>query len=145
MPKNKIGLQFTGWKEMMAGIDKVAGEAGLKQATEAALKASKAHIDKKVDSVMTKGNMPAGGKYWTGETKKSLDKNFEVDWQGYTGSIEIGFDLEDSGIRSIFLMYGTPRMSPVSGLKDAFYGKKTKDEVRKIQKEAIQKYIERNL
>lgn len=145
MAKNKIGLQFNGWKELMAGIDKVAGESGLKQATEDALKASKQYVDNKVDSVMVKGNMPARGRYWTGETKKSLNKDMTVKWQGFTGEIEIGFDLEKSGLASIYLMYGTPRMSKVDALYDAFYGKKTKAEIRKIQKEAIQKYIERNL
>lgn len=145
MAKNKIGLQFNGWKELMAGIDKVAGESGLKQATEDALKASKQYVDNKVDSVMVKGNMPARGRYWTGETKKSLNKDMTVKWQGFTGEIEIGFDLEKSGLVSIYLMYGTPRMSKVDALYDAFYGKKTKAEIRKIQKEAIQKYIERNL
>lgn len=145
MAKNKIGLQFNGWKELIAGIDKVAGESGLKQATEDALKASKQYVDNKVDSVMVKGNMPARGRYWTGETKKSLNKDMTVKWQGFTGEIEIGFDLEKSGFVSIYLMYGTPRMSKVDALYDAFYGKKTKAEIRKIQKEAIQKYIERNL
>lgn len=145
MAKNKIGLQFDGWKELMAGIDKVAGESGLKQATEDALKASKQYVDNKVNSVMVKGNMPARGRYWTGETKKSLNKDMTVDWQGFTAEIEIGFNLEKSGMTSIFLMYGTPRMSKVDALYDAFYGKKTKAEIRKIQKEAIQKYIERNL
>lgn len=145
MAKNKIGLQFNGWKELMAGIDKVAGESGLKQATEDALKASKQYVDNKVDSVMVKGNMSARGRYWTGETKKSLNKDMTVKWQGFTGEIEIGFDLEKSGLVSIYLMYGTPRMSKVDALYDAFYGKKTKAEIRKIQKEAIQKYIERNL
>lgn len=145
MAKNRIGLQFKGWKELMAGIDKVAGESGLKQATEDALKESKQYVDNKVDSVMVKGNMPARGRYWTGETKKSLNKDMTVDWQGFTAEIEIGFDLEKSGLVSIYLMYGTPRMSKVDVLYDAFYGKKTKAEIRKIQKEAIQKYIERNL
>ena len=146
MAKNRIGLQFKGWKELMAGIDKVAGESGLKQATESALKASKQYVDSKVNSVMVKGNMPARGKYWRGgETKKSLRKDMTVNWQGFTAEIKVGFDLEKSGLKSIFLMYGTPRMSKVDALYDAFYGKKTKAEIRKIQKEAIQKYIERNL
>ena len=145
MAKNKIGLQFTGWKELMASVDKVAGESGLKKATEDALKSSKQYVDSKVNSVMVKGNMPARGKYWTGDTKKSLNKDMTVKWQGFTGEIEIGFDLEKSGLVSIYLMYGTPRMSKVDALYDAFYGKKTKAEIKKIQKEAIEKYIERNL
>ncbi len=145
MAKNKIGLQFRGWKELLSGIEKVSGEAGLKQATEAGLKASKEFVNKQVDSVMSKSSMPAGGKYWTGKTKESLDKNFNVEWSGFVGSMNVGFDFRESGLNSIFLMYGTPRTPPVSGLYEAFYGKKTKSEIKKIQKEAIEKWIERNL
>ncbi len=145
MAKNKIGLQFTGWKEMLSGIEKAAGEAGLKQAVEAGLKATKDYVNKNADAAMSKGNMPARGKYWTGRTKKSLDKNYDVDWVGYTGTINVGYNLEESGLTSIYLMHGTPRMPPVPGLNDAFYGKKTKSEIKKIQKEALEKWIERNL
>ena len=79
MAKNKIGLQFTGWKEVMQNIGRMADESGLKQATESALKATKDHINAKADAIMQKGNMPAGSKYWTGETKRSLDKNYDVE------------------------------------------------------------------
>lgn len=145
MAKNKIGLQFTGWKELLSGIDKVAGEAGLKKATEDALKASKEYVNKNVNSVMRKGSMPARGRYWTGDTKMSLDKDFNVQWTGFVGEMKIGFNLKESGLTSIFLMKGTPKMPPVSGLNDAFYGRKTKNEIKKIQQEAVQKFIERNL
>ena len=149
MAKNKIGLQFAGWKEMLSRIEKAAGEAGLKQATEAALKASKTYINDNVDAIMVKGNMPAHGKYWTGDTKASLNKSYDVQWSGFTGAIDIGFDLEKSGLTSIYLMHGTPRHKPpmqkVAGLNEAFYGKKTKLEAKRIQKEAIEKWIERNL
>lgn len=147
--KNKIGLQFTGWKELLSGIEKAAGETGLKNVVESALKASKEYVNNNVDGVMRKNNMPAGGKHWTGKTKQSLDKNFNVEWEGFTGTMKIGFDMEQSGNTSIYLMHGTPRHKPpmksVPGLYEAFYGKKTKTEIKKIQKEAVEKWIERNL
>lgn len=145
MAKNKIGLQFKGWKETLSGIEKIAGESGLKTATEDALKASKAHVNRKAGTAISKSNLPAGGKYSGGETRKSLDANFNVDWHGYVGEMKIGFNMKESGLTSIFLMHGTPRHAPVPGLKDAFYGTKTKNEIKKIQAEAIQKFIERNL
>lgn len=145
MAKNKVGLSFNGWKEMLSGIEKAADESAMKAAIESALKESKSVINSKANAVMTKSNMPAHGKYWTGTVKNSLDKNFSVDWSGYTASINIGYNLEESGLESIMLMKGTPRMNPVAGLEDAFYGRKTIAEIRKQQKEAISKYIERNL
>lgn len=149
MGRNRIGLQFNGWKELLSGIEKASGESGLKQATEAGLKASKAFVNQNVDKIMKKSNMPAHGDYWTGETKESLDKNFDVEWHGYTAETKVGFNMAESGLTSIFLMYGTPRrkpsIDPVPGLYEAIYGKKTKKEVAEIQKEAINKYIQRNL
>ena len=41
------------------------------------------------------------------------------------------------------MMYGTPKMKPVSGLKVAIYGAKTKREVAAIQKEALNNVIRR--
>ena len=73
--KNRIGLQFSGWQELMQSIDRAAGEEGLKKATEAALKASKEYVNEQVTAIMKKANMPAKGKFWTGDTKATLDKN----------------------------------------------------------------------
>ena len=127
--KNRIGLQFSGWQELMQGIDRAAGEEGLKKATEAALKASKEYVNEQVTAIMRKANMPAKGKFWTGDTKATLDKNFSVEWKGFTGEIKIGFNLSESLV-SNFLMYGTPRHEPpmaaVPGLYDAVYGRKRK-------------------
>ena len=102
--KNRIGLQFSGWQELMQGIDRAAGEEGLKKATEAALKASKEYVNEQVTAIMRKANMPAKGKFWTGDTKATLDKNFSVEWKGFTGEIKIGFNLSESLV-SNFLMY----------------------------------------
>lgn len=143
--KNKIGLHFTGWEELISNIEKAAGDSGMKKAVEDGLRASKAQVNSNITKAMSKSNLPAGGKYSTGKTLSSLDKDFVVNWDGYTGSINVGFNMEDSGLVSIFLMKGTPKMSPVPGLLDAIYGKKTTNEIKKIQKEAIMKYIQRNL
>lgn len=92
--------------------------------------------------------MPAKGKFWTGDTKATLDKNFSVEWKGFTGEIKIGFNLSESLV-SNFLMYGTPRHEPpmaaVPGLYDAVYGRKTQIAITYLQREAIEKWIERNM
>ena len=55
--------------------------------------------------------------------------------------IPVGFEFEKSGMKSIFLIYGTPRMKPVSGLKSAIYGSKTQKEVGAVQEEVLQRAI----
>lgn len=141
MARNRIGLQFDGWTETMAKLDKLGGTQAMKMGVEAGLKASKEYVNPQIEAAMNK--LPAGGKYSTGLTKKSIDKDMTIDWQGMTGEIKVGFDFKKSGPVSIFLMYGTPRMSPVSGLKSAIYGTKTNKQIQEIQAEAVMKVINR--
>ena len=135
MARNKIGLQFDGWEDYIARLDELSDMNTVKKGVEEALIESKKHINPLIEKAM--GKLPAGGKYSTGDTKKSIDDEMSVEWEGMTGSIKIGFDFSKSGPKSIFLMYGTPRMRPVSGLKGAIYGSKTKKEIAEIQEKVI--------
>ena len=141
MARNKIGLQVKGFEEYMAKLDQVGSSNAMRRGVESALKASKQHVNPKIEAAMA--NLPAEGRYSTGDTKKSIDKEMSVDWQGMTASVKVGFDFKKSGMTSIYLMYGTPKMPPVAGLKAAIYGSKTQKEVAKVQAEALNKVIQR--
>ena len=141
MPKNKIGLQFKGFDELIGRLE--AAEGDIKKATEAALKASKQVVNEGLNRDTTNANYPAGGKYATGALKRSIDKNFNVKWEGATASLKIGYDFKTSGMASIFLMYGTPKMSKVQKLYDDIYGTRTKRKIAQAQEEAMQKVIDR--
>ena len=117
MARNKIGLQVKGLDEYMAKLDELGDSKAMTQ-------------------------LPAGGRYSTGNTKESIDESMTVDWEGMTASIKVGFDFKKSGMTSIFLMYGTPKHDPVAGLYAAIYGAKTQREIGAIQAEALQKVIE---
>ena len=125
----------------MAKLDKLGGNQLMKKGVEEALIESKKHVTPLIEKSMTK--LPAGGKYSTGDTKKSIDDDLSVEWNGMTGSIKIGFDFSKSGLKSIYLMYGTPRMKPVSGLKSAIYGAKTKKEIAEIQEQVLSDVIKK--
>ena len=135
MARKKIGLQVNGLEDYMSKLDELGGAAAMKRGTEAALKASKSYVNPLIKQAMTK--LPAGGKYSTGDTKESIDEDMSVEWQGMTASIKIGFDFKKSGMKSIYLMYGTPKMSPVTGLKAAIYGNKTQKAIAERQGEAL--------
>lgn len=143
MARNKIGLQVKGFEEYMSKLDEVGGSTAMKRGVEGALKSSKAYVNPQINTAMATSNLPAGGKYSTGDTKDSIDTDMTVEWEGMTASIKVGFDFKESGLKSIFLMYGTPKMPPVAGLKNAIYSAKTKKEIAKIQAEALDKVIER--
>lgn len=125
----------------MAKLDKIGGDQAMRRGVESALKASKDYVNPQIEAAMA--NLPASGRYSTGDTKRSIDKDMSVDWEGMTGTIKVGFDFKKSGLTSIYLMYGTPKMSPVAGLKNAIYGTKTQKQIAKLQGEALDKVIKR--
>ena len=139
--RNKIGLQVKGFEDYMAKLDELGGSKAMVRGVEGALRASKQYVNPLIEKSMAK--LPAGGKYSTGNTKKSIDRDMSVDWSGMTATIKVGFDFSKSGVTSIFLMYGTPKMKPVTGLKNAVYGSKTQKELATIQEEALMKVIKR--
>lgn len=141
MPKSKIGLQFKGWTETMDKLDKLGGSDAMKRGVEAGLKASKSYVNPEIKKAVSK--LPAGGKYSRPLTANTIDTDMDIDWQGLTGSVKVGFDFKKSGMTSIYLMYGTPRMDPVTGLKDAIYGNKTNRQIKKLQEDAVNKVIKR--
>lgn len=141
--KNKIGLKFDGLEQMIADLEKVEGN--LKATTEKALKASKEHVNAELRSVTIPANFPAHGKYSHGKTAESIDTDMTVTWDGTTASIKIGYDMTQSGMTSIFLMYGTPKMKKVSKMYNAIYGSKMKKEVGEIQREVFAAEVKRKM
>lgn len=139
MARNRIGLQVKELDYYMAKLDELGNSDAMKRGTEAALKASKQYVNPLIEQAMN--SLPAGGRYSTGATKKSIDKDMTVEWNGMTASIKVGFNFKESGLTSIFLMYGTPKHDPVTGLYEAIYGNKTQREIGKIQEEALQRVI----
>lgn len=136
----KIKFEFDGMEEMMKVLENYEG--AVEKATEAALEAAERLTENKIEKVFVKKNMPSKGVYATGTTKRSIGHNSKVYWEGAVASIDIGFDFEKSGITSIYLMYGTPRMKPVKGLKAAIYGNASRKAQAEAEKEAFYKVIE---
>ena len=141
MAKAKMGLHFEGWEETITKLNSLAGNSGTAKAVSEALIKSKEHVNKGIEKAVSSGSLPAKGKYSTGDTKSSINRDAEVTWQGQTASIKVGFDFKKSGPTSIFLMKGTPYMSPAKGLKSAIYGSKVQKEIAEIQSEIINKHI----
>ena len=139
MARNRIGLQVEGFEDYMAKLDELGGADAMRRGVEEALKDSKRYVNPLITQAMTK--LPAQGRYSTGRTKESIDETTDIEWQGMTAAIKVGFDFKESGMTSIFLIYGTPKMKPVSGLKAAIYGTKTRQQIGAIQAEALTRVI----
>lgn len=143
MAKNRVSLSFTGFEEMIEKLDGLQGD--IKKTTEEALRESKEVVSKNLSTATNKANYSAHGKYSTGKTHDSIDTQKNIKWQGTVGEIKVGFDFKKSGLTSIFLMYGTPRMQKVQAIYDAVYGRKTKAAIRKIQKDIFANAIKEKM
>lgn len=139
MAKKKFGIEFEGFDELVEDL-RALGE-NVKPIAEEALKATHAYITPKLHDRMKKNYMPAKGKYMGNRSEVKEDRqiidDINIEWEGDLGKIDVGFSL-DEGISPLFLIYGTGGKTPTNpaiGLKNALYGKTTKDEVAKIQED----------
>ena len=143
MARKKNGFDTTMLEKYAERVEAAGGHAALKRATEAAMITAKQEINKKITSKMQQANLPAGGKYSTGDTLDSLDKTMAVDWDGNIAKLPLGFNMDESGITSVLLMHGTPHQAPVKGLKEAVKGQGAMRAMKREQEAALKKILER--
>lgn len=127
-------------------IAKVLNEIGAdkKDIAEKALIKSFEIVKAKAEVGMQKQNLPAGGKYDSGKTRKAIIQTPDIQWQGDTASVGVGFDIKkDKGFVSIWLAKGTPKIKPDKKLYDALYSKKTEKEIREAQEKVFYDEIAR--
>lgn len=136
----KIRLEFAGFAEFRNKLNKLGADT--KAITEEALKETHKIVTAKAESAMAAGNLPAGGRYSIGRTVDSLQRTAKVKWSGTVGSVEVGFNIKNGGLASIFLIYGTPRMPKVQALYDAFFSDQTIGEVTNVMKDIYYKALE---
>lgn len=79
----------------------------------------------------------------TGKTEESLIENPPVEWTGTQAAVNVGFDINNGGLPSIFLMYGTPRMKKDIKLYNAVYGAETKKKIEQIERDALDNAVEK--
>lgn len=127
----KLTIDFDGFDEMIAKLESLGNP---KIAVERALKESHALITKELEKVMESHNR-------THQTEQSIKRTADVKWEGNIAFSEVGFDIANGGIASIFLMYGTPKISPDKKLYNAIYGTAMRKKIREVQEEAFNEEI----
>ena len=135
----KYSIEFEELKELHKQLEKLAGLDGVIKATENALIATDDYVTAEVDKAV------AGSKFnfdRTGKTKKSIDRDKRVEWNGTIANAKAGFSIKNGGLPSIFLMYGTPHIKPDGNLKNAAKGQGIhRNKINKIQQEEFNKVI----
>lgn len=132
--KNRIQLQLHGFDELVTMLDELHGD--IKEVLTTAFEDAGEDIGVRTKEAMDDADLPAGGKYSSGETKKSVIINPKATWNGSTVEIGVGFDKLKNGVGSL-LITGTPRMRPNYALEKIFVGKRYMKELNEQIAETI--------
>lgn len=130
----KFKLEFDGLEKMMEQMKELNGD--LRKTTETALVETFNTVTPGIKTAMSKHHR-------TGATESSIVEQPTVEWSGNLAAVPIGFKISKGGLPSIFLMYGTTKMSPDRSLYNAVYGKATRDKAAEVQRQVFFKEIER--
>lgn len=131
--KSKFAFQFDEMYDLADKIEKAGGS--LQDAVNDAL-------EKTHDLIMPPLSTGIARHVDSGDTKESLVRMPNVTWiSPLLAQVNIGFNL-DEGWPSVFLMWGTPKMAPDKALKNAAFGPSVKRKVAKIQKEALEAFLQ---
>lgn len=139
MAKNKLSLDFPMFDHLKQQLEKAGGNA-LKTAVDKALTESARYTDEELEKAIAPHRK-------SGRTEKSLEGESRPEWSGTNASIDVGFDISNGGLPSIFLMYGTkvhgqPHVEPDRKLYNALYGSRVTNQIKKIQEDAFRSITE---
>lgn len=137
---NKIGLQID-LETVISQLEKA--NKNVKKGIEEMLIESKQAVTQNLEKDTIKQNFPAKGIYSVGTLKKSIDRTDKVDWKGMTAEIKVGYDMKISGMESVYLLYGTPKMNKVQKLYNDIYGSRTKKIIAEIQQNKLNEILGR--
>lgn len=136
----KMSIIFNGFADLAAEIDRSGGD--LHKAVDDALTQTQKQIQQNVTTAAAPYATKGLKGYAKGEMYKSIIKDAEISWHGSVAEVKVGFDLNaPGGWHSIFVMYGTPRMSKDPKIYNAIKGAKTKKEIAEIQEKIMKKYV----
>ena len=138
--KNKIGLQID-LETVISKFEKA--NKNVKKGIEEMLIESKQAVTQNLEKDTIKQNFPAKGIYSVGTLKESIDRTDTVDWKGMTAEIKVGYDMNVSGMESVYLLYGTPKMNKVQKLYNDIYGSRTKKIIAEIQQNKLNEILGR--
>lgn len=114
--RNKLTLDFTGIERLVKKLDK-AGADVEKAGTDALLEAAE-KVQTDVRAALEPGNLPAGGRYSTGDTEAAIiEPHVEQTPEGLVAYV--GFDKTVPGAGG-YLIGGTPTMRPDPALHKMF-------------------------
>ena len=130
----KIEMQFDGFTDVIHQLEQL--EVDVRETVTDALQEAGQYVTEQARAAIQPHRR-------TGKTEASLIENPPVEWTGTQAAVNVGFDINNGGLPSIFLMYGTPRMKKDTNLYNAFYGAETQKKIEQIERDALNRAVEK--
>ena len=147
MARNTLKLDTSGFTDVLARLDDLGGDAHAAVDVVLAEAAQQIHDD--TLAAIAKPNLPARGKYSSGDTAAAVVNDTRVRWDGDVGWVPAGFDFAKPGAGGYLIKgRGTPTvMHRVKQLHDIYEGKKYMTDLQqkmseKLWDEVIRKKLE---
>lgn len=138
MGRNTLKLETKGLEQLIDHLKELDGD--VKKAVTDALEQVGETITDDTHNALKAPNLPAGGRYSSGDTAKSVVSP-KVTWTGGTqAEMGVGFDYSKPGAGG-FLISGTPRMKPDDSLQQIYKRKKYMRAIQQDMADVIEDYI----
>ena len=137
----RMSITFDGFADLAEAIDRVGND--LHKAVDEALTDTQEIVSDELRSSAGIYQHKGLKGYATGKMYSAIQKDGKVEWKGSVASVGTGFSYEQNKagfIHSIFVMYGTPKMSKDVRVYNAIRGSKVKKAIYEKQQEVMQKY-----
>ena len=144
----KMSILFDGFDDLAYAVSTCLGDEVLHKAVDEALVDTQKAVKNQLEPAAAVYAKKGGGRkgYATGKMSDSMITDTRITWSGSIAEVNTGFSTNGGKTRlgfmhSLFVMYGTPRMSKDPKIFNAIKGSKVKKDIAKVQQEAMGKYI----
>lgn len=137
MARNTLRLDTSGFEDILQQLDTLDD---VQRAVDDSLTAVAKRIEKDTINALSSANLPAHGKFSSGDTKESVVSDGRVHWDGQVAWIPVGFDFSKLGAGG-FLISGTPRMRPDKALNRMYKGKKYMKEIQDLLADKVLDHV----
>ena len=140
----KMSIVFDGFSDLAQAIDKAGGD--LKEAVDEALAKTQDLVQENVRSASTVYSGKGLKGYATGAMVRSIMASESPEWHGSIAEVGSGFTTNGGAtmagfLHSIFVMYGTPKMTKDQKLYNAIKGTRTRKQIAEIQQEVMNEHL----
>lgn len=140
----KMSIVFDGFSDLAQAIDKAGGD--LKEAVDEALTKTQDLVQENVRTASTVYTGKGLKGYATGAMVRSIMASESPEWHGSIAEVGSGFTTNGGAtmagfMHSIFVMYGTPKMTKDQKLYNAIKGTRTRKQIAEIQQEVMNEHL----